>query len=439
MLLKRFLFCAFTTWTPSVWKKYPSLQIPTYPNLEKLEQVKLDLIKSPPLVFAGEIRNLKKELKEVARGKSFIFQAGPCAETFDNHNINEIKKLFTIIVQSSLIMSYGLEKKVLRIGRIAGQYAKPRSETLEKDNETLTYRGDIVHDFESRVLDPTRLKTAYYNSMGALNALRSFSKSGDLSLEKIPQWIPPLQPGDSHRYQDFVQNLQKSIQFVKNSGGVFQNSEPEFYTSHEALLLHYEEALTRRELKTGKWYNCGAHTLWLGERTRDSEAHIEYLAGIDNPIGIKVSHSANLEELVSICQRLNPTNEKGKITIVSRMGTDNINKFLPLLIDYLKESNIEFILMCDPCHGNTKILDGYKTRYLETILSEITQFFTICHEKNMVPGGIHVEISGSPLTECIGQNVSPADLEKNYQTKVDPRLNNLQTLETAFHVASLIN
>jgi len=428
---------AFTTWVPSVWKSYPSLQIPNYPNIENLDKVKTELMRCPPLVFAGEIRNLKNDLKEVAKGNAFIFQAGPCAESFEQNNVEEIKKLFTIIIQSSLIISFGLEKKVIRIGRVAGQYAKPRSEPLEKDNQTLTYRGDIFHDYDTRVLEPERLKTAYFHSMSTLNALRSFSKSGDLALEKIPKWIPPLSCGDRHKYQDFIENLQKSIQFVKNSGGIFQSKEPEFYISHEGLLLHYEEVMTRKEQKTGKWYNCGAHTIWLGERTRASEAHLEYLSGIENPLGIKVSHKTNLDELVTICKKLNPSNESGKITIVSRMGTDNIETFLPKLVQSLKNANIEFILICDPCHGNTKSIGGYKTRYLETIISEITQFFAICKQENIIPGGVHLEISGNSLTECIGQNVNAENLDKNYQTKVDPRLNNFQTLETAFHIASL--
>jgi len=439
MQLKNFLTLAFSAWTPSVWQKYPSLQIPTYPNIQKLDTIKQELIKSPPLVFAGEIRNLKKDLKEVHKGNAFVFQAGPCAETFDCQDVAEIKKLFTIIVQSSLIMSYGLQKKVIRIGRIAGQYAKPRSEALEKDNQTLTYRGDIMHDYETRILEPERLRTAYYYSLSALNALRSFSKSGDLDLDNIRGWIPPLQNNDYTNYKRFTRELQKSTRFLKNIGGAFQSREPEFYTSHEGLLLHYEEAMTRKELSSNEWYNCGAHTVWLGERTRESEAHVEYLAGIENPIGIKVSSSANIDSIARLCRKLNPHNELGKIMIVSRMGIEKIDEYLPALIDGLTAANVKFILLCDPCHANTKTIKGYKTRYLDTILEEITKFFSICKAKNITAGGVHLEISGSALTECIGQDVQIGDLERNYQTKVDPRLNNMQTLQTAFHIASLIN
>lgn len=437
MQLKYFLL-GFSAWTPSVWQKYPSLQIPTYPNIEKLDTIKQELITSPPLVFAGEVRNLKKDLKEVHKGNAFVFQAGPCAETFDCQDVAELKKLFTIIVQSSLIMSYGLQKKVIRIGRIAGQYAKPRSEAFERDNQTLTYRGDIMHDFNNRILEPQRLKTAYYHSMSALNALRSYSKSGDLDLENIRRWISPLESNDAN-YIHFTNELQKSTKFLKNIGGSFQSKEPEFYISHEGLLLHYEESMTRKELSSNEWYNCGAHTIWLGERTRESEAHVEYLAGIENPIGIKVSASANIESIVRLCKKLNPYNELGKIMIVSRMGNEKIDEYLPALINGLTAANVKFILLCDPCHANTKTIKGYKTRYLDTILQEVTKFFTICRSNNISPGGVHLEISGSALTECIGQDVQISDLEKNYQTKVDPRLNNRQTLQMAFHIASLIN
>ena len=423
-------------WSPESWKQYPSLQIPEYPDVAKLEEVKSRIRASPPLVFGGEIRALRKTLSEVNDGKAFLFQAGPCAETFEGHDVHEIKRLFTVMVQSSLIMSYCLEKKVVRIGRIAGQYAKPRSEYFEKDNKTITYRGDIMHDFKDRILDPERLQTAYLNSATGLNALRSFAKSGDLDLARINEWIVPVE--NSRRYTDFLTRIRRTVRFLENAGGNFDAREPEFFVSHEALLLHYEEALTRRESRSGLWYNCAAHTVWLGERTRESEAHIEYLRGIDNPIGIKVGASANAEKISEILEQLNPHNEKDKIMLISRMGADKIEEALPKLLRKLQEKQHHFILLCDPCHANTRSVNGIKTRYLETMLQEIQKFFEVCRSVEVLPGGIHLEISGSPLTECIDDDgVSSGDLTKNYQTRVDPRLNNLQMIDTAFFIGGL--
>jgi len=422
-------------WRPDSWKHFPCLQIPEYPDAAGLEHVKARIRGSPPLVFGGEVRKLRETLAEVHEGKAFLFQAGPCAETFEGHDIREIKKLFTVMVQSSLIMGFLMEKKVVRIGRIAGQYAKPRSESFEKDNKTMTYRGDIMHGFEDRILDPERLQTAYFHSATALNALRSFAKSGDLDIARIHEWIVPVV--DSKRYSDFVTRLRQTVRFLQNTGGTLDLREPEFFVSHEALLLHYEEALTRRESRSGLWYNCAAHTVWLGERTRKSPAHLEYLRGIDNPIGIKVGPTTRLDDLSEILCTLNPTHAKDKIMLISRMGADRIEEALPPLLEGLKSRNLPFLLMCDPCHANTKSLHGIKTRYVETMLAEIRGFFSVCEATGVIPGGIHLEISGSPLTECIDEDhVSSEDLTRNYQTRVDPRLNNRQMIDTAFFIGT---
>jgi 3-deoxy-7-phosphoheptulonate synthase len=293
-----------------------------------------------------------------------------------------------------------------------------------------------MHDFKDRVLDPERLQTAYLNSATGLNALRSFAKSGDLDLARINEWIVPVE--NSRRYTDFLTRIRRTVRFLENAGGNFDAREPEFFVSHEALLLHYEEALTRRESRSGLWYNCAAHTVWLGERTRESEAHIEYLRGLDNPIGIKVGASANAETISEILDQLNPQNEKDKIMLISRMGADKIEEALPKLLRKLQEKQHHFILLCDPCHANTRSVNGIKTRYMETILAEIQKFFEVCRSVGVIPGGIHLEISGSPLTECIDDDgVSSGDLTKNYQTRVDPRLNNLQMIDTAFFIGGL--
>uniref|UniRef100_A0A6C0K4M0 3-deoxy-7-phosphoheptulonate synthase n=1 Tax=viral metagenome TaxID=1070528 RepID=A0A6C0K4M0_9ZZZZ len=433
-----------TMWSPSSWKAFPSQQIPLYPDPVGLETVKTEIRKMPPLVFAGEIRRLKSELVEAGKGNAFVLQAGPCAETFAQQDVHELKRLLTLMIQASLIMSFGLEKKVIRIGRIAGQYAKPRSEDFESDGTTLTYRGDIVHDYETRSIDPERLRRAYYASATVLNALRGFAGSGELDLEEIRSWMLPVEPsGEPYpQLNDFVETLDKTMRFVKNSGGTpTRREEPEFYTSHEALLLHYEEPLTRCEQKTGLIYNCGAHTVWLGERTRDSPAHLEYLRGIENPIGIKVGATTNPQALVDLCRLLNPLQEEGKIMIISRMGSDHIMRALPPIVEALKRERIPFVLMSDPCHANTQKVNGVKTRFISSILQEIRSFFEVCERMGVPAGGIHLEISGSEtLTECVGQNVSEEDLKgENYSTLVDPRLNNLQTLDVAFFVASLLH
>jgi 3-deoxy-7-phosphoheptulonate synthase len=301
----------------------------------------------------------------------------------------------------------------------------------EKDNKTLTYRGDIIHSFENREIDPNRLLMAYYKSGLSLNALRSFAKSGDLNLNNIENWIYPSTEF-FEKYSLFLQKFQKTIKFINNLNTQF-NIEPNFFVSHEALLLHYEEVLTRQDSNNKLWYNCGAHTIWLGERTRNSDAHIEYLSGIENPIGIKLGATDDLEYLKYILEKLNPKNEIDKIMIIIRMG-DKIETELPKLIEYLQKNNLNVILMCDPCHANTKIINNKKTRFTKTINNEIMTFIKICHQMKYIPGGIHLEISGSPLTECVGENVIISDLDKNYQSRVDPRINNIQMINLALSI-----
>jgi 3-deoxy-7-phosphoheptulonate synthase len=437
MKFKPAFMTMMSLWKPSSWKSYPSLQIPQYPDIIHLENTKTELKRKFPLVFAGEVRKLRNELSQVRDKKAFIFQAGSCAETFDEMNVNEVKDFFQLMIQISIILGYGLDKKIIRIGRISGQFAKPRSSMFEKDNATLTFRGDIMHSIQDRSLDPERMIIAYQKSLEKLNSLRSFSKSGDLDLNDIEHWMTPW---ENQKYNNLIEDIKKSVDFAKNCGLEDKFlKEPDFFISHEALLLHYEECLTKKEGKSQKYYNCGAHTVWLGERTRDSPAHLEYLSGIENPIGIKIGPTTNVRELIKVCQKLNPNRETDKIMMISRMGVHQINTYLPSIIKELRNKDIPFLLLCDPCHGNTQSINTFKTRYLKDIIMEINQYFNICSQMDVYPAGIHMEISSQPVTECIGQNVTLSTLSKNYKSVVDPRLNNLQSLETALYVSNVNN
>jgi len=432
------LYSVFS-WQPHAWKNYPCQQLPSYPNIDELEKVQDILRQKNPLVFAGEIRSLKAQLQRVEQGQQFIIQAGPCMEEIKDNQIEEIQRFFTLMIHASLILSFGLDKKVIRIGRIAGQYAKPRSELLEKDG-SLTYRGDIIHSRQDRTPDPWRMMDAYYHSVSNLNAIRSFAKSGDLHLAHMEQWLYPLSEYNIHPYQTFQTTIQKSIQFIRNCGiydyeALFK--EPEFFSSHEALLLPYEEALTRMDSMTQQYYNCGAHTVWLGERTRHSLGHIEYLKGIENPIGIKIGPSVDVNQLVTMIRLLNPCRESGKIMLIFRLG-DQVQTVFPRVVDAIRTSDLPVIYMCDPCHGNTQTMKGIKTRFLYKMHQELLQFFEMCDSCKVIPGGIHLEISGDAVTECIGLNVNYHDLSSDhYKTLVDPRLNPIQTLDTAFYVSSI--
>jgi len=444
------LFLCLSTasaWSPASWRTIPTTtrisQIPSYKNETHRDLVCEELRRRPPLVFAGEVRRLRKDLAMVHRGNAFVLQAGPCAESIRTHSsVNEIKNLYRLIVKMSIILSYGLEKKILRIGRVAGQYAKPRSQMFEDDNSTLTFRGDILHSLEDREPDPERLREAFIHSVSTLNTIRSFAKSGDLDLQTIDQWMSPISGQHEYfRYREMEQLIRRSILFVQNCGlsedSIFR--EPEFSISHECLFLPYEECFVRQEESTGLWYHCGAHTVWLGERTRNlTGVHVEFLRGLENPIGIKVGPSAEADDLIRICQRLNPENRDDKIMLIIRMGNDRILHCLPSLMKTVRESGQKVIWMIDPCHGNTKQVDNSKTRFLTDILQEILKFFEICRREDCVPGGLHLEISGERhITECVGQNITRNVLKDRYESLIDPRLNYFQSLETAFFVSDL--
>jgi len=424
-------------WSPEAWQDYPSQQIPTYENITILNEIKQEMKNYQPLVYAGEIRQLRNELVKVEEGESFIFQAGPCVETFQD-DVNELRLLFQLMIQSSLIISFGLEKKVIRIGRIAGQFAKPRTQVFETGTDVLTYRGDIIHHYDAshRHPDPNRMKQAYFHAVMTLNSLRSFAKSGDLGLSTLPTWNT-LPYTSTIQYQEFLRLFKKTMSFVMNSGILQDIHEPQFFISHEALLLHYEEVMTKQESSSLKWFNCGAHTIWLGERTRHSMAHKIYLQHLENPIGIKISSKADVNHIVELIKLLNPENERGKIMLIIRMGASQIRYTFPHLIQNIQQHGFNVIYICDPCHGNTKSIHDRKTRFLSTVHDEILSFFDICHQYCIVPGGVHLEISGSNVTECVGPSVHSSDLGKQYTSLVDPRLNAQQTLDTAFFIASI--
>jgi len=439
------------SWSPSSWRNFPIKQQPIYKDLELLKEVEKELSAFPPLIFAGEARNLKRDLARVGRGEAFIVQGGDCAESFSAFNADTIKNLFKLILQMAVVMTYSSGKPVVKIGRIAGQFAKPRSSDFEeKDGVKLpSYRGDIINDIafskEAREPDPRRMLRAYYQSGITMNLLRAFSRGGLADLNQVHQWNldfikdHPL----GKRYEELSNQIDKAMKFLSAAGINSQNTpqlrQTVVYTSHEALLLNYEEALTRVDSLTGDWYNTSAHMLWIGDRTRDLDgAHIEYFRGIKNPIGCKVGPSMKADELIDLIDALNPDNEEGRLNLIVRMGADKISELYPPLLKAVKEAKRNVIWTIDPMHGNVeKTQTGFKTRDFDNILSEVRQFFEIHQREKTVAGGIHLEMTGEDVTECTGSIACPItqdSLADRYHTQCDPRLNAKQALELAFMI-----
>ncbi|HIG51353.1 MAG TPA: 3-deoxy-7-phosphoheptulonate synthase class II, partial [Candidatus Marinimicrobia bacterium] len=408
----------------------------------------------PPLVFAGEVMALKQQLGDAAQGNGFLIQGGDCAETFDDFRADSIRDKLKILLQMSVVLTYGASCNVVKLGRIAGQFAKPRSANTETRDgiELPSYRGDAVNDInfneDSRKQNPKRLLRTYNQSAATLNLLRAFTTGGFADLNKVHVWNQEFiaQSPQGKRYEEIANSIDDALIFMKAVGINSDNTSAlklaEFFTSHEALLLGYEHALTRQDSLTGKWYNCSAHFLWIGDRTRQPNgAHVEFLSGVDNPIGIKVGPTINEEELITLCEKLNPENEWGKLTLISRMGADTVRSKLPPLIKTIKESGQKVLWVCDPMHGNTyKTDNGYKTRHFDTILEELEHFFAIHRAEETIPGGVHFELTGDNVTECLGgaREISDSDLNSRYETACDPRLNNEQSLELAFLVTDLL-
>lgn len=441
------------TWTPQSWRSHPVKQVPTYPDSKRVEEVEADLRRYPPLVFAGEARELKAELASVAEGKAFLLQGGDCAESFAEHGADNIRDFFRVFLQMAVVLTFGAGQPIVKVGRIAGQFAKPRSSDTEtKDGKTLpAYRGDIVNGIEfteeSRIPDPQRMAMVYRQSAATLNLLRAFAQGGYANLENVHKWMLGFVANSpqGERYEALAQRISEVIDFMHAIGITAKNNlalrETSFFTSHEALLLGYEEALTRIDSTSGDWYATSGHMLWIGDRTRQLDhAHIEYCRGIKNPIGLKCGPSLNPEELIELIDLLNPQNEPGRLTLITRFGYDKVMDYLPQMIRAVEREGKKVVWSCDPMHGNVITANGYKTRPFDRILKEVESFFEIHRAEGTHPGGVHVEMTGQNVTECTGgaHAISAEDLSNRYRTHCDPRLNADQALELAFLIAELM-
>jgi len=442
------------SWTPSSWRTFPIKQQPTYPDQERVKEIEAKLSSYPPLIFAGEARTLKDNLAKVGRGEAFLLQGGDCAESFNDFNANTIKNLFKLMLQMNMVLMYSTGKPVIKVGRIAGQFAKPRSSDFEEiDGVKLpSYRGDIINSIkftqEARVPNPENMLQAYNQSAATMNILRAFSRGGLADLNMVHQWNLDFIKDNplGQRYDELSEKIDKAMKFMEacgvNSKNTPQLHQTTIFTSHEALLLNYEEALTRKD-DTGQWYDCSAHMLWIGDRTRDlNEAHIEYFRGIANPIGCKVGPSMQEDELIELIDILNPDNEEGRLNLIVRMGADKIKVYFPKLLKRVRDEGKNVVWSCDPMHGNVeKSSTGFKTRNFDNILKEVEQFFEIHKEMGTVAGGIHLEMTGNNVTECTGSqscSITDEDLQSRYHTQCDPRLNANQALELAFMLGEKI-
>ena len=438
-------------WQPDSWRAKPILQQPIYEDKQHLALVEQKLKSYPPLVFAAETRDLFKQLGAVAEGKGFLLQGGDCAESFNEFNAPKIRDTFKVILQMAIVLTFAGRCPVTKVARMAGQYAKPRSGDFETINGVSlpSYRGDIINSFEfseaSRRPDPQRMLEAYNQSAATLNLLRAFAQGGLADLHEVNRWNMAFVDNNplKERYQDIAQRIQESLEFMGVMGINSTNTptlhETSLFTSHEALLLNYEQALTRVDTLTGNWYNCSAHMLWIGERTRQLDhAHLEFFRGIHNPIGVKVGPGMGEDELIQLIDALNPQNTAGRLTLITRMGADNLEKNLPRLLRRVKQEGRKVVWSSDPMHGNTiKASSGFKTRNFDAILREIQQFFAAHKAEGTHAGGIHLEMTGQHVTECTGgaYQIGDDDLAQAYKTQCDPRLNADQVLEMAFLVA----
>lgn len=437
LLFLSFFFLSIDSWTVHSWrKKKPNIFIQKYKNKKELKKVENTLKKYSPLVSGSECEDLKKQLRDVSYGKRFLLMGGDCAESF--HSTTNYKRdMYRILLQMGIFLSYSTGIPTTKIVRMAGQYAKPRTsntETLPNGKKIESYKGDIINDIDpdKREADPNRMLTAYYKSVQTLNLLRSFSFGGYASVHNIDNW--KLDNSFSQYNKTYDKRIKDALRFMKGLDLNIDNpifTQTKLFTGHESLLLNYEESLTRQDTMLKKIYGCSSHFLWIGERTRDLESpHIEYVSGINNPIGIKVSHKVRSKELVSLIKKLNPNNEEGKITLITRFGIDKIEDHLPRLIDTIEKNKLSVVWCCDPMHGNTKsVKDGVKTRYYNDILDEILTFFKIHKEKRTIPGGIHLEMTPDMVTECIDyDNIYEDNLNDIYVSKCDPRLNGNQSI-----------
>lgn len=444
------------TWQPNSWRERPILQVPEYPDANKVKAVEGKLAAMPPLVFAGEAQRLRDQLGKVADGKAFLLQGGDCAESFAEFSADNIRDSFRVLLQMAVVLTFGASMPVIKTGRLAGQFAKPRSAPMEVIDgiELPSYRGDMVNGMgfteAERVPDPKRLLRVYEQSAATLNLLRAFAQGGLADLTKVHSWVVSFlrDTPESARFEELAGRIEESLDFMRACGVTPETARPlaetEFYTCHEALLLNYEETLTRRDTITDEqgWYATSAHMIWIGDRTRQPDgAHIEYMRGIDNPIGLKCGPTLDPDELLRLIETLNPNNIPGRLTLIARMGADKVRKGLPPLVKAVQKSGARVVWCCDPMHGNTiKASSGYKTRRLDDIMTEVRGFFDVHDEIGSYPGGVHFEMTGQNVTECVGGvvDVTEARLGDRYHTHCDPRLNGAQALELAFLVADLL-
>ncbi len=441
-------------WSPASWRTKPIVQVPEYPDAKTLRAVEARLAGFPPLVFAGEVRALKEKLAGAVDGRAFLLQGGDCTESFAEHNADNIRDTFRVLLQMAVVLTFASALPVIKVGRIAGQFAKPRSEPVEKKNgKTLpAYRGDIINDIafdaSGRQPDPDRQIKAYRQSASTLNLLRAFAHGGYADLDFVHRWNLGFvaDSAEGERYEEIASRITEALDFMR-ACGVDSRSVPqlhgvEFFTSHESLLLGYEEALTRTDSLTGEWFDTSAHMIWIGDRTRQLDgAHVEFCRGLSNPIGIKCGPSLTPDALLQLIEVLNPRNEAGRLTLICRFGAEEVGRHLPPLIHAVEKEGCKIVWSCDPMHGNTmKAANGYKTRKMVSVFAEAGAFMDIHRAEGTHAGGIHLEMTGQNVTECLGgaQAISEEDLSSRYHTHCDPRLNAAQTLELAFLLAEKI-
>ena len=444
-----------SSWSPGSWRDKPVVQQPDWPDLGALDRSLKRLAGLPPLVFAGEARSLTAAMARVCEGKAFLLQAGDCAESFDDAGANSIRDKLKVILQMAAVLTYSSGVPVVKVGRIAGQFAKPRSSNTEMvgDLELPSFRGHIINDDApdpaSRIPDPERMIAAYHQSAQTLNLVRAFTKGGFADLRQVHAWNQAFVASstEGQRYETIAAGIDAALRFMSACGIDLSTSTPihqvDFWTSHEALLLGYEEALTRLDTLTGDYYDCSAHMLWIGERTRQLDhAHVEFLRGVKNPLGCKLGPTSTPEEALALCEALNPERIPGRLSLIARMGAGKIETALPPLVTAIRESGHPVAWICDPCHGNTFTApSGPKTRDWENVLTEVEHFFAIHRSLGTWPGGLHLELTGDNVTECLGGSDKVLDqhLRENYTTICDPRLNARQSLDLAFRAAELLH
>jgi len=441
-------------WAPASWRRFEAVQQPDWPDAAELAAVQTQLRALPPLVFAGEARQLKAALARVAVGRAFLLHVGDCAESFRDLTAPRIRDNLKIMLQMATVLTYGAALPVVKLGRVAGQFAKPRSSPTERvgDLELPSFRGHMVNDDaptpEARVPDPQRLLMAYHQSASRLNLLRAFTKGGFADLTQVHVWNQEFvaQSPEGRRYEKIALGIEDALRFMAACGIDLQRErtlhEVDLWTSHEGLVLPYEECLSRRDSLTGQWYDCSAHLLWIGERTRALDgAHVEFFAGVQNPLGCKFGPACTAGELVALCERLDPGRDPGRLMLIARLGADRVEEVLPPLVRAVQESGHPVVWACDPMHGNGRLTeDGVKTRLVDDIMRELLGFFRVCRAQGVWPGGMHLEFTGDDVTECVGgaEPVSESELGCRYDTLCDPRLNARQSLDVAFQVAELL-